>query len=426
MSPAPRRAGTRGARSSSRLEDSYRVCEEIAHTHYENFPIATRLLPKASRLSLAAIYAFARQADDFADEDYGPSGPTRAERLEAIDAWEGRLIEACAAAGADCDTAGSESGGASLPHDKTQAIQDGGGEARSKLGALEPQGTMRLAANRPRRGFDDDVSRSAPSHRQQKAHETRDPALPLSRRREEVHSAVAASQELKENRSDSGLVPAHADAVFTALTDTLERHDLEGAPFFDLLSAFRQDVVVSEYRTRADLLDYCRRSANPVGRIVLAIHGDRKDDTVRWSDALCTALQLTNFWQDVGIDARKGRVYLPEEDRLRFRVSIADLAAGSASAQLRGLVLEEIEWAFSLFDEARPLLGAGPAALRRHIRIVWNGGVRILEKINEASGDVLAARPKLTRSDWVRILARSIFQPGARRTGAVALDPAGR
>lgn len=331
MSMVARRVDTGGVAPASSLAEAYRACEEIARAHYENFPVVSRLLPKQSRRSLAAVYAFARQADDFADEDYGPSGPTAEARLAAIDDWERRLREACG--------------------------RDG-----------EASGPSLAAATRPG--------------------------------------------------------PHQAEAVFAALADTIRHHDLDTMPFLDLLSAFRQDVLVSRYPTRADLLDYCRRSANPVGRIVLAIHGEKRAGAMIWSDALCTGLQLTNFWQDIAIDAGKGRVYLPTEACLRHGVSVEELHASSAGPRLRALVLEEVSWAREHFENAVPLLRAAPSSLRFHLRIVWQGGARILDKIRESGGDVLAVRPRLVRSDWVRILLRALIPLGPRRGGNGTLDPA--
>nr|MDQ3348617.1 squalene/phytoene synthase family protein [Acidobacteriota bacterium] len=198
---------------------AYAYCERLAREHYENFPVASRLLPRAMRSHVAAVYAFARRADDFADEP----GLTDAERIRLLDGWEARL-----------------------------------------------------------RG---DASVSLPA--------------------------------------ETG-----ANLIFHALGHTIEQRQLPLELFTDLLSAFRQDVTTTRYRTFADLLDYCRRSANPVGRLVLRIGGYDEAALGTASDAMCTALQLTNFWQDLAIDWRRGRLYVPLEDRDRAGAADGDLDAG--------------------------------------------------------------------------------------------------
>jgi squalene synthase HpnC len=182
---------------------AYARCLHLAQQHYENFPVASRLLPGAARPHIAAIYAFARIADDFADEGQRSD----AARLALLDDWRRRLQQAA--------------GGAT-------------------------------------------------------------PA----------------------EESDAG-------AIFLALGDTMRRCRLEVQLFEDLLSAFRQDVLIKRYETWADVLEYCRRSANPVGRLVLRIAGYRDEALDRQADAVCSALQLTNFWQDLEIDWRRGRLYVP-------------------------------------------------------------------------------------------------------------------
>ena len=182
---------------------AYAACLRLAREHYENFPVASRLLPKATRPHIAAIYAFARIADDFADEGDHPSE----RRLELLDDWQHRLHEAAAG----------------------RVHRDG----------------------------------------------------------------------------------SNAADVFAALAATMRTFELEVGLFDDLLSAFRQDVLVKRYSRWEDVLDYSRRSANPVGRLVLRIAGYRDARCDEWSDAVCTALQLTNFWQDIERDWQKGRVYVP-------------------------------------------------------------------------------------------------------------------
>ena len=200
------------------LRRAYGACTELARAHYENFPVASLLLPRRMRPAIAAVYAFARRADDFADEP----GYTQPERLRLLDDWQRRL---------DAAAAGTVSAG---------------------------------TAN---------------------------------------------------------------DLIFVAVADAIREHDLPVSLFSDLLSAFRQDVTTSRYERWVDVLDYCSRSANPVGRLVLRVAGYRDDALDRSSDALCTALQLTNFWQDFARDWQNGRLYVPREDYESFGASAGDLEA---------------------------------------------------------------------------------------------------
>ncbi|MGH9409828.1 MAG: squalene synthase HpnC, partial [Vicinamibacterales bacterium] len=201
------------------LAEAYAACECLARSHYENFPVASRLLPARMRPHVAAVYAFARIADDIADEGAAPA----AERLAALADWGARL-------------------------DATLA------------GRVDP--------------------------------------------------------------SD-----AHA-FVFPAVRHSIEACRLPPQLFHDLLSAFAQDVTTTRYAAWNEVLDYCRRSANPIGRLVLRIAGYDRVELDRASDAVCTALQLTNFWQDLAIDWRRGRLYVPVEDTSRARAREADLDAG--------------------------------------------------------------------------------------------------
>ncbi len=253
--------------------------------HYENFPVASILLPRPMRRDVAAVYGFARAADDFADEGALPP----AERLRLLDGWRQRLRHA--------------------------AITDDAGPP-------------------PRSGE-----------------------------------------------------PADTQAIFLALGASIRARDLPIELFEDLLSAFRQDVTVSAYATWADLFDYCRRSANPVGRIVLRIAGHRDEWLDGWSDAICTALQLTNFWQDVASDRARGRTYLPGEER-------GGLPAAAARTR-------------ALFEEGRPLCDAVRGRLRYELRATWLGGVRILDRLERTQFDP-ARRPTLGAADLPWLLTRMI------------------
>ena len=238
---------------------AYRFCADLVSRHYENFPVASKLVPKRLRRHVAALYAFARIADDFSDEpEYAG---VRRERL--LD-WRRQLGE---------------------------------------------------------------IGAKPPSH-----------------------------------------------PVFLALGATLKELDLPKAPFDDLLSAFLQDTEKRRYATFDEVVDYCRRSANPVGRIVLMIHGHRDEELFRYSDAICTALQLANFWQDVSVDLKKDRIYIPEEDFAAHEYSEADLRMGVCNERFKNLMKFEVARARSLFEQGRPLLEKlrFPLSLRRLVPV--NGG----------------------------------------------------
>jgi squalene synthase HpnC len=258
--------------------------------HYENFPVASLLLPRRLVPAVEAIYAFARSADDLADE----GDATPAERLAALEAYDAAL--------------------------------DG----------------------------------------------------------------IAA-----------GAVPS--DPMFARLAGVLTRFELSQAPLRDLLSAFRQDVVTSRYADYAALVDYCRRSANPVGRLMLALYGVGDPLSLRQSDAVCTALQLINFWQDVAVDIAKGRIYLPQEDLARFGVAEADIAAGRQGPAWRALMGFEVARARALMLDGAPLAARLPGRVGWELRMVVQGGLRILEAIERVDYDVFARRPQLKRRDWAAV-----------------------
>jgi squalene synthase HpnC len=179
-------------------------------------------------------------------------------------------------------------------------------------------------------------------------------------------------------------------------------------PFTDLLSAFSQDVTTRRYGTWADLLDYCRRSADPVGRLVLMVHGRRDPELFRLSDAVCTALQLTNHWQDLAIDLReKDRLYVPQNDLAAFGVREADLARGILTDAYRRLMRELAARTRALFDAGRPLAARVGPELRLELRVVWHGGRAILERTEAADFDVWRARPSLGARDLAAVLLKA-------------------
>lgn len=284
------------------VDEAYGVCDRIARRHYENFPVASILLPAAMRPHIAAIYAFARAADDFADEgDRTPS-----ERLALLDDWGRRLTA----------WAGGEAGGHPNPGD---------------------------------------------------------------------------------------------DAVFLALSHTIRSRALPVGLFDDLLSAFRQDVVTTRYQSWADVLDYCRRSANPVGRLVLRVAGRATPARDAASDAVCTALQLTNFWQDLDRDWRKGRLYVPRDDRDRFGAREPDLDAGVMSPAWRRVMSEMAARTRRLFEEGRAVADGLDGRLRYELRMTWLGGTRILDRLERSGFDVVTARPTLGAADVPALLWGAVF-----------------
>ncbi len=201
--------------------------------------------------------------------------------------------------------------------------------------------------------------------------------------------------------------PRPADGpIFLALADTLEKCRLPAALFHNLLTAFKMDVTVLRYKDFEQLLGYCRCSANPVGRLVLHLFGYTDPALFEQSDAICTALQLANHWQDVAVDLEKDRIYLPEEDILRFGYSYEDLQARRFDACYAALLRFEVERAWELFRRGRPLCDRVGKDIRREMRLTWLGGTRILEKIEAQEYNTLAARPKLGFLDKARIVWR--------------------
>jgi phytoene synthase len=282
-------------------EAAYAACLRLARQHYENFPVASRLMPPASRPHIAAIYAFARMADDFADE--GEDSPES--RLVRLDDWRERLYTAAAG---------------------------------------------RLAG-----GDDTDASQ-----------------------------------------------------VFTALSETIAVHRLDVTLFDDLLSAFRQDVVTTRYETWERLLDYCRRSANPIGRLVLAVTGYHDRTLDARSDAVCTALQLTNFWQDLERDWAKGRLYVPLEIVRAAGADERDLAARRMTPAWRAALHEVADRTRRLFLEGRSVADDVTGRLKWELRATWLGGVRILDRLEAIDFDVFRERPALGVIDAAAIAGRLV------------------
>ena len=203
--------------------------------------------------------------------------------------------------------------------------------------------------------------------------------------------------------------------VFVALKPTIDEFQIPAEPFRDLISAFQQDQTVRNYSTFAELRDYCRRSADPVGRLVLYLCRQQRPETVAWSDSICTGLQLANFWQDVSRDADIGRCYLPREDRERFGYSDADLANRATNPAFLELMEFEVARAREFLQSGLPLISVLPRKLRIDIELFARGGLCILDKIEAQGYRVWERRPKVTKWDAGRLLIgcwwRSWFRP---------------
>jgi squalene synthase HpnC len=203
--------------------------------------------------------------------------------------------------------------------------------------------------------------------------------------------------------------------VMIALEQTVSRYDISSAPFEALIDAFVQDQKVTDYETFSQLLDYCTRSANPVGHLVLHAAGAFSDENARMSDATCTALQLANFWQDVVRDLAIGRIYLPREDRDRFGYQETDLRGLRFNREFAALMRFEVERTRALFEEGRPLVQRIPGILAVDVDLFSRGGLAILDRIEGRGFDVLSARPALTKWTKVRLLGHALVGLGLAR-----------
>jgi squalene synthase HpnC len=264
--------------------------------HYENFPVASILMPPHLRRPVGLIYRFAREADDFADE--GDLQP--AQRLALLDSFSRELdrIEACQA-----------------------------------------------------------------------------PEI----------------------------------AWFSQLASIIREHHLPIPLFRDLLSAFSQDVVKARYANYADVLDYCRRSANPVGRLLLVLYGAATPQNNQWSDAICSSLQLINFWQDVAVDYLKDRIYFPQDEMAQHGISESQIAHAQTNGNWRDFMSFQVSRTRQLLQSGAPLGRELKGRLGLEMRMIIAGGDRILSKIANVNYDVFRRRPVLKPHDWVLMLARSAF-----------------
>ena len=209
--------------------------------------------------------------------------------------------------------------------------------------------------------------------------------------------------------------------VFVSLAETIRACQIPGEPFADLLTAFRQDQTVLRYRTMDEVLEYCRYSANPVGRLVLYACGYSDAERFRLSDATCSALQLANFWQDVASDFRqRGRIYIPQDAMTRFGVTEAHISAGTATSEFRAMMADLVAHARSLFKAGLPLIGMVDKDLALDLDLFSRGGLEILRAIEKRDYDVLSARPAISKATKAALALRALsgkLLPGQRLKG---------
>lgn len=277
------------------LQNAYDECLGMAQSHYENFPVASRLLPKQLRQPIAVIYAFARRADDFADE----GDLTNNERLAALDGFSNKL----------------------------DLIQHG--------------------------------------------------------------------KEVK-------------DTTFIALADVIKQHQLPISLFHDLLTAFKMDVTKERYANFGEVMEYCRYSANPVGRLLLHLNNETSPQSLGYSDAICSALQLTNFLQDISQDLEESnRIYLPQDEMAQFGVSEDDIRNKLTNPASQKLIAFQIQRTARLMQAGAPLGKVLKGRMGLELRMTIMGGSRILYKLNQQHDDVFS-RPRLNKWDIVWVIWKAI------------------
>ncbi len=278
--------------------------------HYENFPVASWVMPARLRRPVEVIYAFARSADDLADE--GDAAPS--ERLRALDAYRAAL-----------------------------------------------------------------------------------------------------------DRMESGLAPE--SALFRDLGQVVVEHQLPVELLRDLLDAFAQDVVKTRYADFAEVLDYARRSANPVGRLLLHLFGRTRPPMPAWSDSICTALQLINFLQDVAIDWGKGRVYLAQDELAAAGLDETWIAGARVDDRWRAFMAAQVARAGAMLESGAPLARALPGRVGIELRLIVSGGLRIVHRLQRARGDVFNRRPVLGPIDWLAVASRALWFPAAGVHAGAAVTP---
>jgi squalene synthase HpnC len=284
--------------------------------HYENFPVGSVFLPRRLRAPIRAIYAFARSADDFADEGDDPA--------------EVRLAKLAA--------------------------------YHAHLDVLERSGSDANAVEHP---------------------------------------------------------------IFKALAPHIRQFNLPYPLFHELLSAFEQDCTKSRYAHFGEVMDYCKRSANPIGRLLLKLYGDDDAKHQAWSDGICSALQLINFLQDVAVDWQKNRIYLPQDDMTKFGVSERQIAEGRSDALWQQFMKGQIERARRMLQAGAPLGLTLKGRIGFEMRLIILGGERILMQLHESRGDMFQQRPKLGWKDWLNMLWRATFTQQKRTSTSASCGSGG-
>jgi phytoene synthase len=205
---------------------------------------------------------------------------------------------------------------------------------------------------------------------------------------------------------EAGLTPP--EAPFTRLAEAVREHQLPVPLLRDLIDAFSQDVTKKRYANYDELREYARRSANPIGRLLLHLFKRTDGESLARSDAICSALQFINFWQDIAVDWRKDRVYIPQDDMARFGVSELQIADALVDDRWRELIAFQSHRSRELLRSGAPLGRSLPGRLGLEIRATVQGGMAVLDKIDAVAGDVFRNRPVLRKRDWLRILLRAI------------------
>lgn len=221
-----------------------------------------------------------------------------------------------------------------------------------------------------------------------------------------VRLARLATFRSEIDRIEAGVAPTIA--WFGALAEVIREHRLPHDAFRDLISAFSQDVTKARYANFAEVLDYCQRSANPVGRLLLQLYGCPSAQHLGYSDAICSSLQIINFLQDVAIDYRKGRIYLPQDELARFGIPERQIAASDTGGNWPEFIAYQIARARALLHSGAPLGRALQGRIGMEMRMIIAGGDRILTKIARVGGDVFRRRPILRTHDWPLMLVRAL------------------
>jgi squalene synthase HpnC len=239
----------------------------------------------------------------------------------------------------------------------------------------------------------------------------------------ESHAQALALLDVWQEQLDACYRGEVKHPVFVALRETIRSCDIPKEPFADLLTAFRQDQTVTRYASLADVLQYCRYSANPVGRLVLYACGYRDAERFALSDETCSALQLANFWQDVREDFARGRIYLPLDAMRTAGVDETTIAKGQATPAFRALLQEQIAYARAMFARGAKLIGMVDRELAVDLDLFTRGGLEILRAIEARQHDVLSGRPTISKPRKAMLLLHALagrFVPGMRPAGTAA------